>query len=150
MSSRKKLGRRGPSDSGVTTFREGFRRQPPEKRPPGFRRATKRWKLEDLYREVRDTLLAFKAAPKRSYWHAFTLEELADRFRAKTHLVHQCVHRLIREGIGLVELNRGGPHDTRRDYSFCSRKHPIGPDVDLSHWPNGWMATQYYFRESDT
>jgi len=142
MTSKKKLDYRGPSDGKRTTHRWGtWRREghTDTSRRLAYRPTAKRWKLEDLYERVVQEVLSRKEGKHPDFVVSYVLvrvEELADQFRAKTHLVHQCLHRMIREGYGLRESN-GGLHDTRRDGPT------IPPDADMSHLPNGWMATHY-------
>lgn len=137
MTSKKKLGRRGPSDGKRMTWRYGLtakelsRRGPLDDHRLAHRPTAKRWKLDDLYEVVKPFVIENKRV---------TVEGVADHFSAKKHLVHQCLHRMIREGTGLAEINGGGPHDTRRD----GWAGPDTANVDASHWPNGWMATHYH------
>jgi len=151
MTSQKKLGR-GPSDANRRTSRYGDEPTYEKVRRHGrtiylkhvggnrsaYRPSAKRWRLEDLYAAIKAHLLEKRIGS--------SVEHLADRFKAKPGLVHQCLHRMIREGTGLYETANSGPHDTRRDYGpkWKGRPYPI---VDLSHWPNGWIATYYAFRD---
>lgn len=109
----------------MKTYREdGFR--PPHKRPAKLKPSLKRWKLDKLISEVRTYLQSIRK--DKDVW--FAAEQLADKFKAKKHLIEQAIKKLRLEGLVGEEVNRA-LHDSNRD-----------PICGFKGW-SGWAATRY-------
>ncbi len=108
-------------------YREGYSRE--KKRPKVWLTYTK-WKLPDLEAAIR-AHLNHQAASQEHPVYRFSVEDLADHFRARKADISRCMHKLRVSGMRFEVINKV-PHDIYRNSTSCS---------------SGWRATFYDYRD---